>query len=271
MDEKLNGQSLDTLCAALAYALGIEAPGAAAPACETLTAYIDKTLGGRKADRVFMYNPDAIAEWIYRKYNGFFSEAVAAAPLNIEFRTVMPSVTPVCFGTMYTGAQPEVHGIRRYEKPVIRLDSLFDALIRAGKRPAIVAETNSSMSKIYLERGMDYYIYDTIAEVNACASELICADKYDFIAVYNGNYDSVMHKNGPESLKSIAELRANIMAFAAFAAQIKRTWTGHDTLVGFAMDHGCHEIDGECGSHGLDMPEDLNIVHLYDVYPRENA
>ena len=41
----------------------------------------------------------------------------------------------------------------------------------------------------------------------------------------------------------------------------------HDTLIGFAMDHGCHEIDGDLGSHGLDMPEDLNIVHLYDVYP----
>ena len=24
-----------------------------------------------------------------------------------------------------------------------------------------------------------------------------------------------------------------------------------------AMDHGCHEIDGGCGSHGLDMPEDI--------------
>jgi len=29
------------------------------------------------------------------------------------------------------------------------------------------------------------------------------------------------------------------------------------------MDHGCHEIDGGCGSHGLDMPEDLNIVQVY--------
>jgi hypothetical protein len=35
------------------------------------------------------------------------------------------------------------------------------------------------------------------------------------------------------------------------------------------MDHGCHEIDGGCGSHGLDMPEDLNIVHLYKGYRRE--
>ena len=31
------------------------------------------------------------------------------------------------------------------------------------------------------------------------------------------------------------------------------------------MDHGCHEIDGGCGSHGLDMPEDLNIHHFYGI------
>ena len=39
------------------------------------------------------------------------------------------------------------------------------------------------------------------------------------------------------------------------------------TLLGFAMDYGCHKIDGGCGSHGLDMPEDINIVHLYQGYP----
>ena len=50
---------------------------------------------------------------------------------------------------------------------------------------------------------------------------------------------------------------------------IRKYWKGHNTLVGFAMDHGCHEIDGGCGSHGLDMEEDLNIVHLYKAYPKE--
>ena len=45
----------------------------------------------------------------------------------------MLPVTPVCFGTMYTGAQPAVHGIQKYEKPVIQIDTIFDALIRAGK------------------------------------------------------------------------------------------------------------------------------------------
>jgi hypothetical protein len=49
---------------------------------------------------------------------------------------------------------------------------------------------------------------------------------------------------------------------------IKDNWKHHNTLVGIAMDHGCHEIDDGCGSHGLDMPEDLNIVHLYKGYAK---
>lgn len=260
-------QSLDSLCASLAYAMGIEAPQHAAAPAFGLNALLDEKLAGQKADRIFMYNPDAIGEWIYRKYTFLMDHVVRQSDMELPLCTVMPSVTPVCFGTMYTGAQPAVHGIQKYEKPVITVDSLFDALIRAGKKPTIVAETNSSMSRIYLNRDMDYFFYDTIEEVNAKAAEIIWEDTYDFVAVYNGNYDTVMHKYGPESLEALAELKANAEAFALFCALIKRHWASHNTLVGFAMDHGCHEIDGSCGSHGLDMPEDIRIVHLYKVYP----
>ena len=267
MQQKLNETSLDTLCASLTYAMGLPAPQKAAPANQEVNAYIDARFNGQKADRVFMYNPDAIAQWVYEKYPELMKEAIARTELAVPFCTVMPSVTPVCFGTMYTGAQPCVHGIQRYEKPVITIDTIFDVLIRAGKKPVIVAETKCSLSMIYLERNMDYFIYDTIEEVNAKAAELIMEDKYDFVVVYNGNYDSVMHKNGPEHVRSLGELRANSEAFAMFSVLIERHWQHHNTLVGFAMDHGCHEIDGELGSHGLDMTEDLNIVHLYKAYP----
>ena len=49
---------------------------------------------------------------------------------------------------------------------------------------------------------------------------------------------------------------------------IAEHWKSHNSLVGFAMDHGCHEIDGGCGSHGLDMEEDLNILHTYKAFPK---
>ena len=260
--------SLDTLCAALTYAVGIEAPSDAQPANAELTAYVDKAFDGRKADRLFMYNPDAVAQWIYEKYAGLAKEMTARTELSLEFETVMPSVTPVCFGTMYTGAQPAVHGIRKYEKPVIRIETIFDAFLKAGRKAAIVADNTCSIGKIFLEREMDYFIYETIEEINAKAAELIIADEYDLIVVYNGNYDSVMHKFGPESIEALGELRANSEMFAMFSSMIETHWKGHDTLVGFAMDHGCHEIDGGCGSHGLDMDEDLHIVHRYKAYPK---
>lgn len=88
--------------------------------------------------------------------------------------------------------------------------------------------------------------------------------------MYNGNYDTKMHKTGPESTDALSEIRANADTYAMFCEMIKDNWKNHNTLVGFAMDHGCHEIDGGCGSHGLDMPQDMNIVHLYNIYKKTN-
>ncbi len=265
----MNRNSLDTLCGALSYALGIEAPKESAPKNADLAEYIDKIFEGEKADRIFMYNPDAIGQWVYEKYNDLCTAADMVTEFQLPLESVMPSVTPVNFGTMYTGAQPAVHGIQKYEKPVIRIDTIFDALIRAGKKPVIVAYGNCSLSNIFLEREMDYYICKTVDEVNAKAAELILKDEHDFYVVYNGNYDSVMHKTGPESVQALSELKSNCRAFGMLSAMIKEHWTSHNALVGFAMDHGCHEIDGECGSHGLDMPEDIHIMHLYQGYKKE--
>ena len=267
----INTDSLDTLCAALAYAMGIDPPKYAAKKNGELVNYIDKVFDGEKADRIVMYNPDAIAQWIYQKYPEYLTNVKTNTDKEIYLSTVMPSVTPVCFGTMYTGAQPAVHGIQGYEKPVITIDTIFDRLIAAGKKVALITYGACSLSKIYLERDMDYYHFDEggIEAVNAKAMEVILRDEHDFIVLYNGNYDRVMHKNGPESAGALAELRLNDHVFGMISNLIKTHWKHHNTLVGFAMDHGCHEIDGGCGSHGLDMLEDINIVHFYKGYCKE--
>ena len=268
MDTPLNAFSLTGVTAALAQALGVDKPAQADPANPFLDRFLQDHFPSGRADRVFMYNPDAIAMWLWQKYTPMFADVARQTQLALPLRTVMPSVTPVCFGTMYTGALPEVHGIRRYEKPVIRIDTLFDAVLRAGKKCAIIGDTQCSMAHIFLERDMDYFSYDTIEEINAKAMELIDEDKYDLLCVYNGNYDSIMHKNGPEAEVSMEALRDNVRSFDRFANAIREKWTNHDTLIAFAMDHGCHEIDGGCGSHGLDMPEDLNILHYYGAILR---
>ena len=264
-------QSLDRICASLSYALGIDPPKEAAPRHDELSAFVDQIFGGEKADRVVMYNPDAVAQWIYEKYPQYCKVAKTFADIEIPLETVMPSVTPVCFATMYTGAQPEVHGIRKYEKPVLKIDTFMDALVRAGKKVALVTYGKCSMGMIFLEREIDYYHFDKggVEAVNACAAELILRDEHDVILIYNGDYDALMHKFGPESTEALAELRANCHIYGIFCNLIKTHWKQHNTLVGFAMDHGCHEIDDGCGSHGLDMDEDLHIMHLYKAFPKE--
>ena len=266
----INETSLDTICAALTYALGIESPKHAAAANTVMTEYIDNVFGGQKADRLLMFNPDAVAQWVYEKYPTLCQEVTERTEIAVPMQCVMPSVTPVCFGTMYTGAQPAVHGIQKYEKPVIRIDTLFDALIRAGKKPAIVASSpKCSMSNIFNERNMDYYVCSNLSQTWAVAAELIIRDEHDVIIVYNGNYDAKMHKFGPESIEALAELRTNSHTFVMLHELVKQHWKQHNTFLGYAMDHGCHEIDGSCGSHGLDMEEDLNICHRYVGIPKE--
>lgn len=223
----------------------------------------------KTADRVFLYNPDAVALWLYQKYTQLLTPVIANTQSALPLLSVMPSVTPVCFASMYTGLMPEKHGIRKYEKPVLQVKTLFDYLIESGKRPAIVSTSNDSISRIFLEREMDYFIYDSMQQVNEKALQLIAEDKYDVIVVYNGNYDSRMHKAGPESEEALHELADNAASFAKFAEAIRTHWIHHNTFYGFMPDHGCHAIDGDCGSHGLDMAEDMNIIHFYSFNEKQ--
>ena len=263
-----NINSLDTICGALCYAMGVEKPSTANEKNIDLANFIDNAFNGEKVDKIIMFNPDAIAEWIYKKYKNLFHEGLEVSQVEVPLASVMPSVTPVCFGTMYTGAQPEVHGIQAYVKPVIKIESIFDVLIKAGKKPVIISYANSSLGKIFLERDMAYFNVDTPAQVSAKAMEVILSKEYDFVVIYNGFYDGLMHKNGPESQIALGELKVDSHLFATINEIVKSNYKEFNTLVAFAMDHGCHEIDGPCGSHGLDMEEDLNILHLYKGYPK---
>ena len=272
---KTNTDSMTGVCAGFAYALGVTPPAFAAPANKKVTDYIDEIFNGEKADRLIIFNPDALAQWIYEKYRHHTNILRRYSELEVPVATVNPSVTPVNFGTMYTGAEPSVHGIEQYEKKLITIDSLYDALERAGKKVALIAGKGWSMGTILLEREIDYYLLEIpfdeggAARIQAKAAELIVKDEYDVIIVYNGFYDSAMHRFGPESMEALAELRSNCYAFAEISELVENLYGDHNTLVAFAADHGCHEIDGGLGSHGLDMPEDRNVVHLYKGYPKK--
>jgi predicted AlkP superfamily pyrophosphatase or phosphodiesterase len=132
-------------------------------------------------------------------------------------------------------------------------------------RAAIVSTAGDSVSMIFLERPVDYFIYDSHAACNEKAMELIERGEHDVIGLYNGNYDATMHRFGPEALEALAALRENIETYAALVDAVERNWRGVRTLVGFCPDHGCHAIDGGLGSHGLEMAEDMNVIHFYHL------
>ncbi len=222
-----------------------------------------KYFKGQAVERALLYNPDAIALWLYQKYTEIFTPVICNSCMALPVHSVMPSVTPVCFASMYTGLVPADHGIQRYEKPVLKVPTLFDAAIAAGKKTIIISTKGDSISEIFKERNMDYIFCDTADECNRRALEAIKADKHDIIVVYNGNYDGTMHKNGPEAEVSLAALKHNADSFQMLSEAAKDSWSGKRTVTAFLPDHGCHEIDGECGSHGLDMTEDMDIVHFY--------
>ncbi len=228
-------------------------------------ALAQKKIGNKKCDRFVFYNPDAVALWLYQKYTEKFIDTALCSDIAVPMLSVMPSVTPVCFGSMYTGVMPTVHGIQKYEKPVLKTETIFDCFIKAGKKAAIVSTARDSISMIFLERKMDYFIYDTPEEVNIKALNLIDEDVYDLIVIYNGNYDGKMHKFGPESAEAFDALHKNIEFYKTLIQSIKEKWKKYNVFYGFMPDHGCHEIDGGCGSHGLDMQEDMNVIHFYGI------
>ena len=97
--EQLSRYSLDSLCAALCYALGVEPPAHAASANPYLTGLVDRAFSGQGADRVFMYNPDAIAQWIWEKYPQLLKSATAstepAGPSPRKFTVMESSLLPI--------------------------------------------------------------------------------------------------------------------------------------------------------------------------------
>ncbi len=268
---EFNKRSLTTLARSLANVIGAEAPMQSdvenVPEIEEMVKA--KTANG-KVDRMLIYNPDAIGEWYYEKYKDTFANVEKHTDIKVKYITANPPKTPVCFGTMFTGASPEVHGIQKYEKPVITIDTLFDSWSRSGLKVAMVAVANQSIPKIFAGRDIDYYLMPYDKQVVEKALELIKEDKYDVIEVYNQEYDDVMHMTHPESIPAKRASRHYVESFDKLMNAVDEYWQEHDTFVAFSTDHGTHRMffGLGLGMHGSDIPKDRNIVHFYGIKPK---
>ena len=268
MDER-NQICITSVCAAVCQLMGFAAPAEADDANPAVMRKAEKIFAGRQAERILLYNPDAIALWLYQKYTDRFIPVIENSDIAIPMLSVMPSVTPVCFASMYTGLQPQRHGIQAYVKPVLKVETLFDAAIKAGKKPVIISTRGDSITEIFKERDMTYIECDTPDECNEKTEEILKQDLYDIVVCYNANFDSTMHRWGPEAEESLAQIDHNARAYHHLSSLADEVWKDKDHVCAFLPDHGCHEIDGNLGSHGLDMREDMNIIHFWSLVPKK--
>lgn len=272
MKKTFSTRPLTTLARSLAEIIGAEAPALSdernVPEINNLVA--EKTANG-KVDRILIYNPDALGEWFYEKYTPYYAPVEKYCSLTVPFLTANPPKTPVCFGTMFTGAAPSVHGINRYEKKLITIDSLFDSWARSGLKVALCSVENQSIPLIFAGRNIDYYLYKNDELVVKKALELIKEDRYDVIEVYNQNYDTIMHVTHPRSALALRAARTHMSSFDRLATAVEENWGAHDTFIAFSPDHGTHRTLGGFGhgDHGKFIPEDMNILHFYGVISKK--
>ena len=262
-----NSISLTRLAASLTDSMGVEAPAMAEAGIPHVQALVRRFSVSGNAQRVLIFNPDAIGQWLYERYTEDFLPVTARTQLAVPMLAAFPPVTPVCFATMYTGAVPAVHGICKYEKPVVKTDSLFDALSRAGKRVALVTVKDSSMALIFTGRKIDYYQENDDEAAVKRGLELISANNHDVVCVYVQAFDDSIHETEPESSASYEAMRIHIRQFAELSDAAELNWAKHDTLTVFAPDHGIHKTIFGVGDHFADIPEDMNMLHFYGFQP----
>lgn len=219
-----------------------------------------------RVERCLVYAPDAIGRSLLEREADMAMRLARVAPVVTPLRSVFPSKTPVCFATMFTGAPPRVHGIQAYERPILECDTLFDSLIRAGKRPGIVSVEGSSVDIIFRGRHMDYFSESYDGEVTERALDLIEADRHDFILAYHQAYDDILHETAPTAPEALAAVEYHIDAFIDMVVTARRRWEGRVGLVAFAPDHGAH-LDPQTGmgTHGSTAPEDMNVLHFFGI------
>jgi hypothetical protein len=264
------GHTIASVTGTVCQLFRIDAAGIAPP----LSPVIDRAneLGLDRCERVLLYAPDAVGLQVCEAFPEVLQAVAREAPTVVRLRSAVPPVTPVCFATMFTGTPPSSHGIRTYEKPVLRCETLFDRLASGGKSVAIVAVRDSSIDRIFRGRAVDYFSEAYDPEVTERTLQLLEEDRHDFVLAYHQEYDDTLHRTTPRSAEAVEALKHHVHAFVRLARAAGELWAPYHRVLGFVPDHGAH-VDPHTGkgTHGLDIPEDMDVQHFYGVFRKGAA
>ena len=228
--------------------------------------HAQRLFGGEgKNEKTFIYCPDAIGEIHYQHYPDELKKVERLAGIRLLSSGVMPSVTPVCFGTIFSGASPEVHGIKQWTRPVLTVETLFDSAVAAGKKAAIVSVNYCSIDLIFRKRKIEYISTVSDASSRDFAEKLLRWYDYDLIVCYSTDYDHLSHHTGCDSEESVTALKTCVRYFEDFVRLTDEIWGKYNRTVIWAPDHGNHPVNEKSGTHGANCPEDMLVNHFYRI------
>ncbi len=258
----MSGCSITSVARTILEVFGPAADGlepAAAPADARVTARAPA--GGVK--KLLVYAPDAIGRLMVEELPAEFGALAAAGCFKVPVQSVYPPKTPVCFASMFSGLAPEGHGIRKYEKPVLACRTIFDALPARGVRTAIAAVKDSSIDLIFRGRRVDYFSGRDDGEVTRLALGLIEEGQHDCLLAYHQRYDDILHASDPWNAAALEAVKEHLLAFGELTGAFDKKWSGLPRAALFAPDHGAHTGPDGRGTHGDNIPDEMDVAHFW--------
>ena len=268
MERHAQSESTGMFAPTLCDLFGVARPkGCEVDSLEPVMTLAAERLNRRPVQKGIIFCPDAIGDRQFKERQDDFALLLAETDYLMTGSNVLPSVTPVNFATIFSGLSPAAHGIKKYERPVLKVETIFDTFSDAGKKIALVAENDCSIDKIFRGRKIDYFSRTTNESSFQLAKQLVRQGDYDLIVCYDGGYDSTMHKAGIWADQSIAAMRDSIRRYLELAALCDECWAEYDRVAAFVPDHGSHDLPTGHGSHGSDSDDDTIVNHAWRIRP----
>jgi len=181
---------------------------------------------------------------------------------SLIIKAVYPTITPVNFATMVTGASPERHGIRERTQR-IELETVFDVLREDGKVSATAARALSSLGILISPHVDEPGLAESNTDGEVCQLALNAIRRgVNLLWVQLLDVDDAGHRYGPftpQSREAAARCDGHLRLIAEAA------WRHSFSLMVLA-DHGQHMelIDGVVrGSHGSLRDEDVYVPLIW--------
>jgi predicted AlkP superfamily pyrophosphatase or phosphodiesterase len=242
---------MTALAPTIAACLGLPAP---ARATEPPLAAIVEALSPVR--RLAVVAPDALGLAIVNRWSAELPYLVSLLDRRrVTLRSVMPTITPVNFATMVTGATPDVHGIATFRDD-FACETLFDVVRVHGGLSAGVGQKGYTGSEL-LGRSADFWgkaESNLDEEVETIALDFAAAQAPQFLIVQLGSTDDALHAHGPSSELVVPKLRETD---ARLSRMVERL-TALDYAVIITADHGQHDTETG-GSHGTPSDEDALV------------